>query len=465
MMSVLPPTVQRALVDIVGPRQVVLDPDARAPYERDWTGRFTGSTPAVVRPGTVEEVAACVAVCADAGVALVPQGGNTGLVGGGVPLAGEIVLSTRRLDRLDPVDEVAGQLTAGAGVTVAAVQAAAAGAGWRYAVDLAARDSATVGGTVATNAGGLHVLRYGATRSQLAGIEAVLGDGSIVRHLHGLVKDNTGYDLAGLLCGSEGTLGVVTAARLRLVPRPRAVTTALVGLPDAGTAVRAVAAWRAAVPELEAAELFLAAGLDLVCAAFGLAHPFPARPPVYVLVEAGGVDDPTERLAAALEESLAAAGMGDDAVAVATEPGTRAQLWRYREEHTTAINTVGPPHKLDVTLPPAALAAFVEDVPAVVAAVDPAARTWLFGHVGDGNVHVNVTGPAPDDDRVDGAVLEAVAARGGSISAEHGIGTAKRRWLALNRTPAELAAFAAIKRALDPAGILNPAVLVATGAR
>jgi FAD/FMN-containing dehydrogenase len=465
MRPMLTASVQRALIDIVGARQVVTDPDARAPYERDWTGRFVGSSPAVVRPADVDEVAACVAVCADAGVAIVPQGGNTGLVGGSVPLAGEVVLSTRRLTRLDPVDRIAGQVTAGAGVTVAAVQAAATAAGWRYPVDLAARDSATVGGTVATNAGGLHVLRHGATRAQLLGIEAVLGDGSVVSHLHGLVKDNTGYDLAGLLCGSEGTLGVVTAARLRLVPRPRAVTTALVGLPDAATAVRAVAAWRAAVPELEAAELFLAAGLDLVCAAFGLAHPFRGRPPVYVLVEAAGADDPTDRLAGALAETSAASGVGDDAVAVATEPGPRAQLWRYREEHTTAINTLGAPHKLDVTLPLDALGPFIDEVPAVVAAVAPAARTWLFGHVGDGNVHVNVTGLPPDDDRVDGAVLEAVAAAGGSISAEHGIGTAKRRWLPLNRTPAELAAFAAIKRALDPAGILNPGVLLEAAAR
>jgi FAD/FMN-containing dehydrogenase len=452
----LNPSARGALVGMVGEAHVLVDPDARLPYERDWTGRFVGSTPAVVRPGCPDEVAAVVSWCAAEGVAIVPQGGNTGLVGGSVPLAGEVVLSTRRLNELGEVDTVAAQVTAGAGVTLGAVQGAARAQGLRYGVDLAARDSATVGGTVATNAGGLHVIRHGATRAQLMGIEAVLGDGSVISHLGGLVKDNTGYDLAGLLCGSEGTLGVVTAARLRLLPRPTDVVVALVGLDGAAAAVDAVAAWRAAVPDIEAAELFLAAGLDLVCEAFGLHPPFATRAPVYVLVEAAGPRDPTDQLAAA----IGASGVDDAAVAVAADEHRRAELWRYREEHTTAINTLGPPHKLDVTLPLAALAAFIDDAPAIVAEVAPDARTWLFGHVGDGNVHVNITGVDPDDDRVDAAVLEAVAGRGGSISAEHGIGTAKRPWLGLNRSPAELAAFRALKHALDPAGILNPAVLL-----
>jgi FAD/FMN-containing dehydrogenase len=445
-----------ALVAIVGESHVLTDADRRVAYERDWTGRFVGSTPAVVRPGSTAEVAEVVRLCAAEGVALVPQGGNTGLVGGGVPLAGEVVLSTRRLDGLGPVDPVAAQITAGAGVTIGALQAAAREHDLRYGVDLAARDSATVGGTVATNAGGLRVMRHGATRAQVVGIEAVLGDGSVISHLGGLIKDNTGYDLAGLLCGSEGTLGVVTAARLRLLSRPSEVVVALVGFDDPSRAVEAVAAWRAAVPDIEAAELILAPGLDLVCATYGLSPPFASRPAVYVLVEAAARRDPTDALAAA----IAASGIDEAAVAVATDERRRAELWRYREEHTTAINSVGPPHKLDVTLPLGSLGAFIDDAPGIVAAVAPAARTWLFGHVADGNVHVNVTGVAPDDDRVDGAVLEAVAARGGSISAEHGIGTAKRAWLGLSRTPAEQAAFAAVKHALDPAGILNPAVLL-----
>jgi FAD/FMN-containing dehydrogenase len=457
MVEPLPAPVRSALAAIVGSVHVVTDADARASYEADWTGRFVGATPAVVRPGSTAEVAACLKVCAREGIAVVPQGGNTGLVGGSVPLAGEVVLSTRRLDTLGAVDTVAGQVTAGAGVTLGVLQRAAADAGLRYAVDLGARDSATVGGTVATNAGGLHVLRYGATRAQVLGIEAVLGDGSTISHLGGLLKDNTGYDLAGLLCGSEGTLGVVTAARLRLVPRPVHVVTALVGLPDVATAVGLVADWRAGLPELEAAELFLAAGVELVCTTFGVREPFPGRrPAVFVLIEAAGPDDPSERLAAA----LAGAGVDDDLVAVATDAPRRAELWRYREEHTTAVNTLGPPHKLDVTLPAGELAGFVESVPGFVAERAPGARTWLFGHAGDGNIHVNITGLAPGDDRVDGAVFALVAGLGGSISAEHGIGTAKRTWLALNRSAAERAAFAAIKRALDPAGILNPGVLL-----
>jgi FAD/FMN-containing dehydrogenase len=445
-----------AFTSIVGDGQVIDDADRRAAYERDWTGRFQGSTPLVVRPGSTSEVAACVRRCVEEGWALVPQGGNTGLVGGSVPLAGEIVLSTTRLDRLDPVDALAGQITAGAGVTIGRLQRAAHDVGLAYGVDLAARDSATVGGTVATNAGGLRVIRHGATRAQLMGIEAVLGDGSVISHLSGLVKDNTGYDLGGLLCGSEGTLGVITAARLRLVSRPVRSAVAVVGLPSASAAVEVVGGWRRTVPGLEAAELFVDSGLALVCDTLGLRRPFAPRRPVYLLVEVAGGDDPADRLVAALAD----AGVDEEVSALATDSTRRAELWRFREEHTTVINTLGPPHKLDVTLPAAALGSFIDDVGGIVTSVAPRARTWLFGHVGDGNVHVNVTGVDVDDERVDDVVLEAVAARGGSISAEHGIGTAKRRWLALNRSPAELAAFRSLRRALDPAGILNPSVLV-----
>lgn len=200
------------LRDIVGAAQVIVEPEMMATYAIDWTGRFAGAPTAVVRPGTGHEVAALVTLCREAGVALVPQGGNTGLVGGSVPLSGEVVLSLRRLGGVSDIDSLGGQLSAGAGTTVADVQAAAAAAGWAYGVDLASRDSATIGGTIATNVGGLQVLRYGATRGQLVGFEAVLGTGDTVSHMGGLVKDNTGYDLGGLLCGSEGTLGVVTAA-------------------------------------------------------------------------------------------------------------------------------------------------------------------------------------------------------------------------------------------------------------
>jgi FAD/FMN-containing dehydrogenase len=400
-------------------------------------------------------VAEVVALCRSASVALVAQGGNTGLVGGGVPLAGEAVLSLRRLSGITDIDRRAGQLTAGAGASVADVQAAAVAAGWAYGVDLGSRDSATVGGTVATNAGGLQVLRYGATRAQLTGIEAVLGTGAVVSHLGGLLKDNTGYDLAGLLCGSEGTLGVVTAARLRLVPPSPERVVALLAFSSTSDAVDAAFQLRRALPELQSLELFLRAGLELVCRVTGAGRPFADPHTAFLLAEVAGPSDPLPAMAAALDSVRAVAE-----VAVATDSTRRAQLWRYREGHTEAINTLGAPHKLDVTLPAPELAAFIDRVPGVVADVAPRATTWLFGHAADGNIHVNITGLAIDDVEVDGRVLTYAAELGGSISAEHGIGTAKRPWLHLNRSEAEIETFRSIKRGLDPAGILNPNVLL-----
>ena len=443
------------LVSVVGSGHVLTDPDVVAGYCVDWTGRFHGGTPAVVRPGTAAEVAAVLDVCRAAGVAVVPQGGNTGLVGGGVPLAGEVVLSMRRLSSREAADGRTGQLTAGAGTVLSGVQRAAAAAGWAYGVDFTSRDSATVGGMVATNAGGTRVVRYGDTRAQLLGVEAVLGDGSLVSHLGGLVKDNTGYHLPSLLCGSEGTLGIVTAARLRLVPRADERVVALVAFDAIDAAVAAAGALRRDLPSLEAAELFLADGLALVCTSSALAAPFPGPHRAYLLVEAAGRASPLDDLAEAVGSLT---GVTD--AAVAEDSGRRAELWRYREAHTEAINTLGAPHKLDVALPLDRLAGFLAVVPGVVAAEAPAARTWLFGHAGDGNIHVNVTGVAGDDMAVDDAVLGLVVDLGGSISAEHGIGTAKKAWLARTRSPAEIAAFRALKAALDPAGILNPNVLL-----
>jgi FAD/FMN-containing dehydrogenase len=446
-----------SFTEVVGREHVLTDADVVASYVVDWTGRFRGRTEAVVRPGSVAEVAGVVAVCRDAGIALTLQGGNTGLVGGSVPLSGEIVLSLTRLKSLGDVDVVSGQVTAGCGVTIGGLQRAAAVAGWSYGVDLASRDSASVGGTIATNAGGLRVLRYGDTRAQLLGVEAVLGDGSVISHLDGLWKDNTGYDFGGLLCGSEGTLGVVTAARLRLVSPAPARAVALLAFDDVGAAVVAAAGLRRWVALLEAVELFLGAGMSLVCSQFGLESPFPAAEPyaAYVLVEAAGDADPTDALASAVD-SLA--GVCD--VALGSSGARRAMLWRYREAHTEAIARIGIAHKLDVAVPLGLLRELVSRVPGVVESVAPGAVTWLFGHAADGNLHVNITGADPADDAVDGAVLELVSSLGGSISAEHGIGVAKRQWLALNRSAAELAAMRAVKRALDPAGILSPNVLV-----
>jgi FAD/FMN-containing dehydrogenase len=442
------------LRSIVGD-EVVTDPDVIRSYATDWTGRFVGHSAAVVRPGSTEEVAAIIAICRELGASLVPQGGNTGLVGGGVPLSGEVVLSLRRLDSIETVDPLAGQVTAGAGAPLSAVHQAAETAGWSYAVDLASRDSATVGGTIGTNAGGAHVVRYGGTRAQLVGVEAVLGTGAVVSHLGGLIKDNTGYHLPSLLCGSEGTLGVVTAARLRLVPSTPCRTVALLAFSAVEDALAATTSLRLALSSLSAAELFLDAGLDLVCSTTGMSSPFPRPYRAYLLIEAADRTDPTDALA----DSVSSIDHVNDVV-VATEPSRRVELWRYREAHTEAINTLGAPHKLDVTLPPATLPAFVEEVPALVETVEPNARTWLFGHVGDGNIHVNVSGLLPDDERVEEKVFGLVAELHGSISAEHGIGTAKKKWLHLSRTAEEITAFRSLKGALDPDSVLNPAALL-----
>ncbi len=451
----LDPNVLRQLCDVVGADQVITD-DRRGSFEVDWTGRFRGATPAVVRPVDTVEVAGVLDVCRRHSIAVVPQGGNTGMVGGGVPLAGEVVVSLRRLGFVGEVDRAARQITVGAGATIEAVQHAARAAGLRYAVDFGARGSATTGGSIATNAGGINVLRYGSTREQVLGVEAVIGTGEIISRLTGLVKDNTGYHLPGLLCGSEGTLGVVTAARLKLVVAHEHTVTALVGFDSVASGIAAVAGWRSSIDVLDAAEIMLHEGVELVASAFGVPLPFATRCGCYVLVEATAHDDPTEMLAEAVADAT-----GVVEVAVARDPARRAALWRYREEHTAAINTVGIPHKFDVTVPIAALAEFMAAVPAVVRELEPGALTWQFGHVGDGNIHVNVTGAAPDADSLDEQVYRYVVACGGSISAEHGIGTAKAKWLGLNRTDGELATMRAIKRALDPATIMNPGVLLA----
>lgn len=440
------------LAGIVGAGHVLTDPGAMAGYETDWTRRWRGRARCVVRPGSTDEVAAVLDACHEAGAPVVPQGGNTGLVGGGVPRQGEVVLSLTRLNNLAPVDEAAAQVTVGAGATLTDVRAHVAPYGLDVGVDLGARDSATIGGMVATNAGGVHVLRHGSMRRQVVGVEAVLADGRVIRRLEGLAKDNTGYDLPGLLAGSEGTLAVITRVRLALVPVPRVRVTALLaigGIEDALVIRRSLRR----LPSLEAAEIVWADGVALVCRHTGCPPPFAEPHPAYLLVECAADDDPTETLA----ETLARTHAVRDA-AVATDRQGRQRLWAYREHHTEAINaTPGVPHKFDVALPLGALAAFEREVRGCVA--EHSARVILFGHLGDGNLHVNVLGPPPGDEAVDEAVLRLAATHGGSISAEHGIGVAKARWLHLTRGEADRAAMAAIKHALDPSGILNPGVI------
>jgi FAD/FMN-containing dehydrogenase len=292
-------------------------------------------------------------------------------------------------------------------------------------------------------------------RAQVVGAEAVLADGSVVSRLGGLAKDNTGYDLVSLLCGSEGTLGIVTAVRLRLVPRLRSRAVALVALSGAQAAVDVLPALRERLPDLAAAELFLAPGLSLVRAYAGLPAPFPVEHPAYLVLECAGRTDPTDALVEAVAE---VDGLLD--ATVATDAAGQRALWAYREQHTEAISAAGVPVKLDVSVPLGSLPALVERLPAVIDAAAPGARPVLFGHVNEGNLHVNVLDAGEHGEQVTDAVLRLVAELGGSISSEHGVGRAKVPWLQLSRSPEEIAAMQAIKAALDPHRLLNPGVLL-----
>ncbi len=418
-------TLQRQLVEAVGSAHLLTDPGVALGYGTDWTGRWSARPLAVVRPGGVDQVGEVLQACSAAGVGVVVQGGNTGLVGGSVPRRddAQVLLSTRRLRRLDPVDPATGTVVAGAGITLAAVQAAARAAGLRYAVDLGARDSATVGGTVATNAAGLRALGLGDTRAQLRGVRAVLADGSLIDDLDRPSAGRGGYDLAGLLCGSEGTLAVLTDVRLRLMPRPtQPPTTVLVGLPSVSSALPLLAQ-----RGLVAAELVLRPGLELVGRVTGLPDPLADVHPAYLLLEVEGEPD-----------------LSIDAAAVVGD-----RLWAYRERLPEAIATLGVPHKLDVALPVGAVPAFLDELPSATERHE----THVFGHLGRGDLHVNLLGLAAHDDDADDRVLRLVLAHGGSVAAEHGVGVAKTRWF----TPTS--AQQAVKRGFDPEGLLNPGVL------
>lgn len=443
-------TLRRELGAIVG------DAHVREPEpsdDVDWTGRYHGAASFVVRPGDTTEVARIVQWARRRSVSLVAQGGNTGLVGASIARDGAVLVSTRRLRFLGEVDPLSRQVTVGAGITLQEIQEHVSSYGLRYPVDFGARGTATIGGSVATNAGGINVVRYGMTRRQIAGIEAVLGTGEVVSRLGGLVKDNTGFDLAGLLCGSEGILGIVTMVRLQLVPKLSHVVTALVTCPSIARAVEVAAVVCSRLDCVDAAELVTRDGVDLVGRVSGFDVSIPDGA-AHLLVECSSTSDQSEALSAVLAE------FDSVDVSVAVTRSHRAQLWRLREEQTPSINTLGVPLKFDVTIPLPALAEFVETIPQVVDAVRPGARTFVFGHVADGNMHVNVVDGKGDDDRLTDAVLRAVVDRGGSISAEHGIGIAKRDWLHLVRSATEIDAMRAIKRALDPDGILSPGVLL-----
>jgi FAD/FMN-containing dehydrogenase len=440
---------------IVGDAHVLTDDDLKASYETDWTRRFHGSARCVVRPADTAEVAAVLRACADADIAVTVQGGNTGLVGGGVPAGGEVLLSLARLVSLEPVDALAAQVTVGAGVTLEALQNHARAAGLDFGVDLAARSQASIGGLVATNAGGIRVVRYGSTRAQVVGVEAVLADGTVLSRLDPPAKDNTGYDLTQLLCGSEGTLAVITRVRVRLVPPAGAAAVALVGVDGTAGALRLLADARARLTTLAAAELCYAEGVELVRSVGRLPAPLSADFPAYVVIECTGRTDPTDELVEMLGECDA---VGD--AAVASDASGRAKLWAYRETHTEAISATGVPVKLDVCVPLDRLEALVDELPGVIAAVAPDARPILFGHLNEGNLHVNVLGAEAVAEKVTDEVLRLVAAHRGSISSEHGVGRAKTPWLPLSRSAEEIQTMRRVKAALDPAGRLNPGVLL-----
>ncbi|MBD0293290.1 MAG: FAD-binding oxidoreductase [Jiangellaceae bacterium] len=452
-----PDVLLRRLADAVGFEHVLSDDTVTAGYTTDWTGRWHGPTTAVVRPGSTAEVSEVVRVCAAAGVGVVPQGGNTGLVGASVPVHGEVVLNLRRLNSIESVDSVGRTLAAQAGVTVATAQQAAADAGLMVGVDLAARESATLGGIVATNAGGLRVVRHGTTRAQVVGVEAVLADGAVLRRWTGLAKDNVGYDLVGLLTGSEGTLAVITKVLLRLAPRPVRVQVALVGVPSLDAALEVLSANVDAGHTVEAAEFFHGDGLALVRETLGLHRPLGADYPTYLLLELSNVS----------EDDVAAVLTGCTAVGDATiGPGPASRLWAYRESHTEAVSAAAaslgtPAVKVDVSVPLPRLQSFEDEVRAVVGARFSTVDVITYGHLAEGNSHVNLLG-VPDTEAEDATdtVLRLVVDHGGSISAEHGVGRAKRRWLPLVRSAADVAAMQAVKRAFDPAGIFSPGVLL-----
>ncbi|MBV8991994.1 MAG: FAD-binding oxidoreductase [Solirubrobacterales bacterium] len=443
---------RQALVDVVGPAHVLSDPDLTASYERDYTGRYNGRARFVVRPADTAEVAGVVVACARHKAAVVPQGGNTGLVGASVPRDGEVVISLLRLNQIGEVDSALGQLTIGAGATLAGLQAAARAVGDDAGLDFGARDSCTVGGVVACDAGGARALRHGTARAHVAGLEAVLANGSIVSRMAGLQKDNAGYDIPALLIGSEGTLGIITSVRWRLTRLLSSRVAALVPLSSAREAAELLGALRANAPSLESCDFFLDDGLQLVLDHQRRQSPLGTRAPLYVLAECAARIDPTDELAEALE----AAGIED--ALIADDTASREGLWSLREGHTDAINAAGIPHKLDVGVPLNRLASFLERVSEVAAAAG-GERVVLFGHLGDGNVHVNVLGAA-DGTEVDDAVLELVIEYGGTISAEHGVGVAKARWLERARGASDVAAMRAIKQALDPDNRLNPGAVL-----
>ena len=460
------PDILTRFARIVGDKYALTDPVAVEPYMIEQRGLYRGHSPLVLRPGTVAEVASILKLAAETATAIVPQGGNTGLVGGQVPLQGEILLSLTRLDRIRELDAGANTITCEAGTVLANAQAAAEQADRLFPLSLGAEGSCTIGGNLSTNAGGTGALAYGVARDLVLGLEVVLADGRIWHGLNKLKKDNTGYDLKDLFIGSEGTLGVITAAVLKLFPRPRTVETAFIGLssPQAALDFFGLAQERAG-SAVTGFEILPRIGLE-----FGLRHAPDSRDPLarphpwYVLLELSS--QARQGLRAVAEDLLAAAierGCAADAT-IAANLAQAKSFWRLREELPEVQKPEGGSIKHDVSVPVSAIPAFIGEASAAVEAMIPGARLVPFGHLGDGNIHFNVSQPIGADkdeflarwSEVNALVHGIVSKHKGSISAEHGIGVLKRDLLPGVKDAVALDLMRSLKRTLDPQNILNP---------
>ena len=454
---------------IVGAANVLEAEADMAPFLSDWRGRYHGRARAVVRPRDTAEVAAVVAACAQAGVAMVPQGGNTGLCGGATPLVdgAAVVISLARMNRIRALDADNDTLTVEAGCTLAAVQEAAQVAGRLFPLSLASEGSCLIGGNLSTNAGGVQVLRYGNTRELVLGLEVVLPDGRVWDGLRGLRKDNTGYDLKQLFIGAEGTLGIVTAAVLKLFPAIRSRATAWVAVPDPRAAVRLLGMLRAVCGErISAFEIVGRTALGLVLQHIpGARDPLAGAPAWSVLVELSDpdVDAPLDAQLQAVLGEACAQGLAADA-AVAASAAQAQALWALREDISEAQRIEGVSIKHDVSVPVSRIPEFLERAGAALAARWPDVRVVAFGHIGDGNLHYNLSKPAADDNaafiartaEVNRIVHDLVCELGGSISAEHGLGQLKREEVLRYKPALEMELMRRVKQAFDPAGLMNP---------
>ncbi len=468
MTAPVPADVISSLKAVLGPGGWSEDAERIAPKLVEWRDRWVGQTPFLALPKTTADVAAVVGICSEAGQAITIQGGNTGLVGGQIP-QGEVLLSTERMKGIREVDAFDDALTAEAGVTLAEVHAAAAGVGRRFPLGLASEGAATVGGVVSTNAGGTQVLRYGMTRNLVLGLEAVLPNGEVWNGLKRLRKDNTGYDLKQLLIGAEGTLGVVTAAALKLYPVMASRAVAMIGVGSPEDAIRLLARAKDETGgAVEAFELMGRLGLDFALRnVVGTRDPLAEPHPWYVLAEFSSGEPGSAE--AAMERFLAEgleAGLVRDAAVAQTEAQAKA-LWAIRENQSPAQKPEGATWKHDIAVPVSQVAAFLAEATAAMQAFAPGVRIAAFGHVGDGNIHYDVLRPDGGSDAEHAArrdqgsriVHDIVAKMGGSISAEHGLGAMKTTEGARYKSEVELSAQRAIRQALDPRRILNPRVL------